>query len=223
MLEITSLSKSYRKKVILEDISITIHPGEIIGLVGENGAGKSTFLSILATLMKPTSGAISLNGIDYNNNIKKIRKCIGYVPQDIAIWEDFTVEENMKFFENISWVTKNNNELQELCSKMNLNKWKEPVRTLSGGMKRKLNLAISMIHEPELLLLDEPTVGIDLKSKKEIGLFLKELVRTKKRMIIYTSHDMDEIKTLCDRIICIGNDPFYANLLEDTNKEMCIF
>lgn len=223
MLEITSLSKSYGRKTILENISFTISPGEIIGLVGENGAGKSTFLSILATIMKPTAGSITLNGENYNYNIKKIRKKIGYVPQDIAIWEDFTVEENMKFFENLSWVTKDKKELQELCLKMNLNKWEEPVHALSGGMKRKLNLAISMIHEPELLLLDEPTVGIDLKSKKEIGKYLNELASTKERMIIYTSHDMDEIKSLCDRIICIGNDPFYANLLKETDIEMSIF
>ncbi|MBP2077381.1 ABC transporter ATP-binding protein [Oceanobacillus polygoni] len=223
MLNVQSITKSYGKKQILNQISFSVQPGEIIGLVGENGAGKSTLLNVLATLANPTSGNIFLYEKSYRDTRKEVRKQIGYVPQDIAIWEEFSVEENMVFFEKLSWKSKTKQELRQLCLDMELDKWKEPVKTLSGGMKRKLNMAISLIHNPDLLLLDEPTVGIDLKSKKEIGNHLKNLAIKENKMIMYTSHDMDEISTLCDRIICIGEDPFYKNLLVEANKQIVTF
>lgn len=223
MLSVQSLSKFYGKKKILDNISFSVQPGEIIGLVGENGAGKSTLLSMLATLQKPTSGTILLREASYQAANKEIRKSIGYVPQDIAIWEEFTVQENMIFFEKLSWRKKSKIELKQLCLDMELDKWKEPVKTLSGGMKRKLNLAISLIHDPEVLLLDEPTVGIDLKSRKEIGSYLNGLAINQNKMIMYTSHDMDEITNLCDRIICIGEDPFYRDILKDSGKPILTF
>lgn len=223
MLEVQSITKSYGKKLILNQISFSVQPGEIIGLVGENGAGKSTLLNILATLASPTNGNIVLYEKSYREKRKEVRKQIGYVPQDIAIWEEFSVEENMVFFEKLSWKRRSKQELQQLCLDMELDKWKEPVKTLSGGMKRKLNMAISLIHEPDLLLLDEPTVGIDLKSRKEIGNHLKNLAINENKMIMYTSHDMDEISTLCDSIICIGEDPFYRNLLKEANKQIVTF
>ncbi|PAE30930.1 ABC transporter ATP-binding protein [Paenibacillus sp. 7884-2] len=223
MLEVKSITKSYGKKLILNQISFSVQPGEIIGLVGENGAGKSTLLNILATLASPTNGNIVLYEKSYREKRKEVRKQIGYVPQDIAIWEEFSVEENMVFFEKLSWKRRSKQELQQLCLDMELDKWKEPVKTLSGGMKRKLNMAISLIHEPDLLLLDEPTVGIDLKSRKEIGNHLKNLAIKENKMIMYTSHDMDEISTLCDSIICIGEDPFYKNLLKEANKQIVTF
>lgn len=223
MLEVQSITKSYGKKLILNQISFSVQPGEIIGLVGENGAGKSTLLNILATLASPTNGNIVLYEKSYREKRKEVRKQIGYVPQDIAIWEEFSVEENMVFFEKLSWKRRSKQELQQLCLDMELDKWKEPVKTLSGGMKRKLNMAISLIHEPDLLLLDEPTVGIDLKSRKEIGNHLKNLAIKENKMIMYTSHDMDEISTLCDSIICIGEDPFYRNLLKEANKQIVTF
>ncbi|MEC5421982.1 ABC transporter ATP-binding protein [Virgibacillus sp. C22-A2] len=223
MLNVSSLSKLYGKKTILKDISFSVQPGEIIGLVGENGAGKSTLLHILATLQNPTKGSISFEEKMYSKDKKYIRKRIGFVPQDIAIWEEFTVEENMVFFEKLSWNRQTKEQLHQLCLDMNLKKWKEPVKTLSGGMKRKLNLAISLIHNPQLLLLDEPTVGIDLKSRKEIGLYLKEQAARKDKIIIYTSHDMDEIINLCNRVVCIGEDPFYNELLISSGKEVITF
>ncbi|QGS68991.1 ATP-binding cassette domain-containing protein [Oceanobacillus sp. 143] len=204
-------------------MSFSVQPGEIIGLVGENGAGKSTLLNILATLQKPTNGSIHLHDKLCQKEKQSIRKAIGYVPQDIAIWEEFTVEENMIFFEKLAWKKLEIKALRQLCLDMALDKWKEPVKTLSGGMKRKLNLAISLIHDPTLLLLDEPTVGIDLKSRKEIGAYLRELASAQGKMILYTSHDMDEIIHLCDRIICIGDDPFYEEILIDSGKEILSF
>ncbi|SFB24500.1 ABC-2 type transport system ATP-binding protein [Lentibacillus halodurans] len=215
MLNVQALSKVYGKRKILDTVSFAAKPGEIIGLVGENGAGKSTMLHILAALSKPTSGTITLHNKSYETESKLVKKEIGFVPQDIALWDDFTVEENMLFFEKLAWHHKNKDELKQLCRDMKLDHWDEPVKTLSGGMKRKLNIAISLIHEPNLLLLDEPTVGIDLKSRKEIGAYLSDLAKQDGKIILYTSHDMDEIMQLCDRIYCIGNDPFYYQVLKE--------
>lgn len=223
MLEVSNVSKNYGKKNVLYNISFTAQPGEIIGLVGENGAGKSTLLRILATLEKMNAGSITLNDVAYQQKNRKIKQQIGFVPQDISVWDDFTVEENMIFFEKLAWKNKTHEELRQLCLDMQLVKWKEKVKTLSGGMKRKLNLAISLIHDPELLLLDEPTVGIDLKSKKEIGNYLRKKLAANGKIIIHTSHDMDEIIHLCDRVICIGEDPFYSRLLTDARKKLITF
>ncbi|UOQ87385.1 ABC transporter ATP-binding protein [Gracilibacillus salinarum] len=223
MLKVEDLQKHFKRKHVLDQLSFTVYPGEIVGLVGENGAGKSTLLQILATTMKSTAGEISLYDSSYHKHIKQIRQHIGFVPQDIAIWEQQTVEENMVFFEKLSWKKKTKAQLEQLCLDMNLDRWKTPVKNLSGGMKRKLNLAISLIHDPGLLLLDEPTAGIDLKSRKEIGAYLRNQAKTHQKMILYTSHDMDEITALCDRIITIGKDPFYKELLARTNKEVLSF
>lgn len=213
VLELIDVNKKYHKNKVLDSIDLIVNSGEIIGLVGENGAGKSTLLNVIATLQKPTSGKLIFNDLNYKNNIKKVRTKIGYIPQEIAIWEHLTVKENMLFFEKLSWKKQSEENLRKLCIEMNLTKWNEKASTLSGGMKRKLNLAISLIHEPELLLLDEPTVGIDLKSKKEISAYLKKIVDERNITMIYISHDMDEIKELCDKIYLLGEDNYYEELL----------
>jgi ABC-2 type transport system ATP-binding protein len=220
MLKVDDVTKAYGKKAILDHISFRASPGEVIGLVGENGAGKSTLLELLATVRTPSHGEITLSGKSYRKDRKAIRRHIGYVPQEIAVWEDLTVEENMVFFGELSWKKKSRQQLRQLCLDMKLEKWPEPVKSLSGGMKRKLNIAISLIHDPELLLLDEPTAGIDLKSRTEIGSYLQERAKMEGKIILYTSHDMDEIRQLCDRIFFIGNDPFYRRMLTEAGKEV---
>lgn len=214
MLQVSSLEKSFHKHNILTDVNLQVNPGEVVGLVGENGAGKSTLLEILATVLPQSSGNVLLEDKSYAKDIKSIRKLIGYVPQEISLWEEFTVAENFLFFEKLSWKKRSLEDCKQLCLDMQLNKWDEPVESLSGGMKRKLNLAISLIHDPILILLDEPTVGIDMKSKEEIGHYLVNLAKKEGKMIIYTSHDMTEITSFCDRIYCLGKDPFYADLLK---------
>lgn len=212
MLKVEGLGKSYKNKEVLRELSFTVNQGEVVGLVGENGAGKSTLLSILATVQKPTAGKISLSGISYNDQ-QQIRKKIGYVPQELSIWEDLSVEENMKFFSKLCWQPLSIDACQQLCQQMQLTQWKEPVSSLSGGMKRKLNMAISLIHNPDLLLLDEPTVGIDFRSKIEIGTYLVNFAKQQNKIVIYTSHDMNEIESFCDWVYVIGEDPFYMDLL----------
>lgn len=221
MLKVEGLTKAFGKKKVLNNVSFSLEPGEIIGLVGENGAGKSTLLHVLATLLQPSNGRIAIEDMEYNRKtIRSFRKRIGFVPQEIAIWEQFTVEENMQFFEKLAWKKKTNKQLRQLCLDVNLDRWKERVDTLSGGMKRKLNLAISLIHNPKILLLDEPTVGIDLKSKQEIAGYLKKIAQEEGIIIIYISHDMDEIIHLCDRIFSLGKDTFYQDFLTRRGKKV---
>lgn len=215
MLDVKNLKKNYKQKSIFNHVSFQVKEGEVVGLVGENGAGKSTLLNILATVTKPTNGSIQLNDQSYEKDLVNIRKSIGYVPQEISIWEEFTVEENMLFFNQLSWKKRTREECRQLCIDLQLFQWKENVQSLSGGMKRKLNIAISLLHDPKLLLLDEPTVGIDLKSKNEIGKYLVNMAKNDGKMILYTSHDMNEIMTFCDRVYTIGTDPFYRNILEE--------
>lgn len=219
MLRVHEISKNYGKKQILNNVSFEINKGEIVGLVGENGAGKSTLLHILATLQKQSSGHFTIHG-ESDNNLRQIRKHIGFVPQEIALWEDFTVKENMKFFEQLSWKRVSDDTLKALCEAMHLHVWDTQVRSLSGGMKRKLNMAISLIHDPPILLLDEPTVGIDLKSKKEIAHYLSRVSATNDKTILYISHDMDEITSMCNRVISIGDDPFYERILTQAGMEV---
>lgn len=215
MLEVKSLSKKYGEKTVFEDLDLSAEAGEIIGLVGENGAGKSTLLKILATLSLPSSGEISLMNQTYRKNEKKLREYIAYVPQDIALFEELTVMENMKFFQKLSRKKVSKEDLKALLSSVNLQADQVKVSNLSGGMKRKLNLAVSLISDPKLLLLDEPTAGIDLRSRIEIGAFLKKLALEKNILIIYTSHDMNEIEQVCSRVVIIGEDPFYSKILKD--------
>lgn len=214
MLEVKKLFKKYRKQEILQNISLHIARGEVVGLVGQNGAGKSTLLQILATAMRADSGEMTLDGLPYATNMKAIRQKIGYVPQEIALWEHLTIRENMLFFSKLSWRALSEAQCREICVNMQLNEWDIPVHTLSGGMKRKLNIALSLIHDPQLLLLDEPTVGIDLKSKTEIAHFLRQQAKEQQKMILYTSHEMDEITTYCDRIYMMGEDSFYYDYLQ---------
>ncbi|WP_117169611.1 ABC transporter ATP-binding protein [Paraliobacillus sediminis] len=220
MLTVNNLTKDYGSKRVLKDVSFQIKKGEVVGLVGENGAGKSTVLNTLATLLPLEKGTITYQDLNYVTDKQKLRKKIGYIPQEIAIWEEFSVEENMVFFEKLSWEKKSKKQLRQICLDMKLTEWKEKAKVLSGGMKRKLNIAISLIHDPEILLLDEPTVGIDLRSRKEIGSYLYNLAKEKDKMIIYTSHDMEEILSFCDYIYCIGEDPFYKELLEEKGKHV---
>ncbi|ATP40090.1 ABC transporter ATP-binding protein [Solibacillus sp. R5-41] len=214
MLEVKNISKSYRSHEILQNVSMHISRGEVVGLVGQNGAGKSTLLQIVATAMSANSGELMLNSLSYKDNLKVIRRQIGFVPQEVALWEHMTVRENMLFFAKLSWTKLSEEQCRAICLNMQLHEWDKQVSALSGGMKRKLNIALSLIDDPQLLILDEPTVGIDLKSKTEIVRFLMQQAKEHQKMILYTSHDMEEITTYCDRVYIMGEDSFYYEYLQ---------
>lgn len=207
MLKVEHLFHHYHKKEVLQDVSFTIPAGQIVGLVGKNGAGKSTLMHILATLQQPSSGVLSFKNESYSH-VKKIRQHIGFVPQQLAILEDFTVAENMQFFNQFNRPKKSEQQLRELCQSVSLDAWQQNGSELSGGMKRKLNLALTLIQSPELLLLDEPTVGIDLRSKLEIQTALLHLSQ-QGTTIVLISHDMDELTEVTERILHLGEDDYY--------------
>jgi ABC-2 type transport system ATP-binding protein len=193
----------YGKKKVLKDISLQVHPGEVFGLLGPNGAGKSTLLSIIANVRRPSSGNVYLNG--EHQSSPSVKNQIGYVPQEISLYPTLSAEENLLFWANIYRVENKKRKMEEILDFLSLTDVaKLPVYQYSSGMKRRLNIGISLIHNPDILILDEPTVGIDLSSKLII---LNKILALKKtgKTFIYTTHHPDEPHKICDRIGVLKN------------------
>ncbi len=226
-IQVNGLSKKYKgtDSFAIENVNLEVNVGDIFGLLGPNGAGKTTTLSILCSLLAPSSGDVNIMGYNLKNATHEIKKIIGVVPQEIALYPELTATENLKFFGNMYGLS--GNSLSATISRMLKefgleNKANSRVVTFSGGMKRRLNLIAGLLHSPKILFLDEPTVGVDVQSRQVIIEFLKELNR-EGTTIIYTSHHMQEAERLCTDIaiidqgnIIIKGKPSY--LLSDFNK-----
>lgn len=221
MISIKNVDIKYGSVKRLENVTLEVSECEIFGLLGENGAGKSTLISILATVLKPSAGRVLINGIDLKDGKKKIRQLIGYVPQEIALWDDFTVRENFYYWSKFANVKPTEERLLALCKAVSLDdKWNEKVSDLSGGMKRKLNIAIALIHDPPILLMDEPTVGIDLQSKMDINQYMRSMAEQGKT-ILYITHDIHEIIHLCDRIGILQKGQLqFVGTLEEARQQL---
>jgi len=207
IIEIKNLSKQYKgsDEPALKGISLDIYPHEIFGLLGPNGAGKTTTISILCGLFAPTQGEVVIDGFNLNNELDSIKRIIGVVPQDIALYPTLTALENLTFFGNMYGLK--GKPLKELIldrmSVFGLERFaKKKIDSFSGGMKRRVNLIAGLLHDPKILFLDEPTAGIDVQSKIVILEFLHEINR-KGTTIIYTSHYMEEAENLCTRVSII--------------------
>ncbi len=203
MIEIIKLTKSFKGKKVVEDVDIYMDEGESIGLLGPNGAGKSTTISMISSLLKPTSGDVKLNGKSTIKNPAEIRRILGVVPQEIALYEELSAHENLKFFGEIYGVKRNvlEQRIQNVLDMVGLKKrQKELVKTFSGGMKRRVNIAAALLHNPDILILDEPTVGIDPQSRNHILETVKKLNRENGTTVLYTSHYMEEVEQLCERV-----------------------
>lgn len=211
MIELKNLSKHYRKKCIFESLDMTFENLQLTVLLGENGAGKSTLLRMIAGLEQLTKGEIRYFGEQLSK--KQRQDKIGYVPQDIALFEHMTVNENIRCFKALCKAPLSNVLIDEYARQLNLNERTMTISNLSGGTKRKVNVLIGLLSNPQILILDEPTVGIDLKSRFDIHNLLNKMKR--ERLIILTTHHLDEVEALADQIKVIGNDPFYRELLED--------
>lgn len=218
-LEVKEISKSYRGKKAVDALSFCVAPGEILGLIGTNGAGKSTTISMIASLMKPDAGQILFHGRDIRGNLSAFRRKIGYVPQDIALYESLSGMDNLKFWgraghlygeklkERIHAVS----EMTAFTPEM----LKKRVEEYSGGMKRRLNIAVALLAEPELLILDEPTAGIDIQSRNLILRAIKELAQ-RNTAVVYVGHYMDEVEKLCGSICVLDRGrAVYSGQLED--------
>ena len=209
MIELLNLSKSYAdsENPAVNNLSLTIKENETFGLLGPNGAGKTTTISMLCGLIQPTSGSIYIRGLNYKENSIQLKQLIGVVPQDIALYPTLTGKENLEFYGAMYGVPKVilNNRISNWLKKFELEKAaNKRVSSYSGGMKRRINLIAGILHQPEILFLDEPTVGIDVKSRSDIMHHLNAMT-SEGMTIIYTSHHMEEAEHFCSDVAIINN------------------
>ena len=227
------LNKTYNKKTNLKidalyNFNIEIPRGSIFGLLGPNGAGKSTFINILGGLVKKDSGLINVCGMNIDNNAKAIRKRIGIVPQELNIDPFFTPFELLELQAGLYGVTKKRRRTEEILNKVGLwNQRKAYARTLSGGMRRRLLVAKALVHSPEIIILDEPTAGVDVELRKNLWNYVKEL-NSNGITICLTTHYLEEAENLCDYITIINKgkiikSDYKNNLLNLIGKKTVSF
>ena len=215
-IEIKSINKSFGKKQVLKNVSFNIERGDRFGLIGPNGAGKSTLIDIIVGLRRQDAGEVFIDGLNTQKDILKIRSTIGFVPQDIALIEDLNAVDNLRYFGVLyglsgSHLKERIHDVLELVGLQD--RRKEKLKKYSGGMKRRMNIACALLHEPEFLILDEPTVGVDPQSRNYIFEFLRTLSTTRQTTLLYTSHYMEEVEALCNKIFLIdeGNEVAYGS------------
>ncbi len=208
ILEIKNLKKSFKDVNAVNGISMSAEKGEILGILGPNGAGKSTTISCILGIITPDSGAVVYEG---NNSLKKWKQHIGFVPQELAIYDELTAEENVRFFCALYGGSNLNAKVDKALDFVGLNEVrKKKAGTFSGGMKRRLNLACGIAHEPDLIIMDEPTVGIDPQSRNHILENVKKL-HQKGATILYTTHYMPEAEEICDRLVVVDHGQVIAS------------
>jgi len=223
MIEVQELRKSYGDQVAVDGVSFTANPGEVFGLLGPNGAGKSTSIGCISGLLEPTGGSIRVNGHDIAKQGRAAREKLGVVPQEIALYDELTALENLRFWGG-AWglagaqLAKRSAEVLERVGLTD--RAKSRVETMSGGMQRRLNFACGILHEPSVLLLDEPTAGVDPQSRLRI----LELVREEAASgtcVLYTTHYMEEAESLCDRLLIVDHGRVIAaGTLSELHAEM---
>ena len=212
MIEVEHLRKQFGELAAVKDVTFTARPGEIFGLLGPNGAGKTTTIGCISSLLAPTAGHVRVMGHDVVHDGVAARRSIGVVPQEIALYEDLSARENLSYWGGAQGLRgaelrRRIHEVLDLTGL--LDRAKEPIKSFSGGMKRRLNFACGIVHQPKVLLLDEPTVGVDPQSRVR----LLDLVRDQARAgacVLYTTHYMEEAQTLCDRLAIIDHGSIIA-------------
>lgn len=219
MIQVQNLSKSFSSVKAVDDISFTIAKGEIFGLLGPNGAGKSTTLHMMSTLLKSDKGQILIDGRSVVSEAEICKQLIGVVPQEISLYDELSAYENLLFWGNLYGIP-----AKELKQSIDhtleliglLDRKNDLIKTYSGGMKRRINIAASLLHAPKVLLMDEPTVGIDPQSRNHIFEVVERL--NKEGMtIIYTTHYMEEVERLCNRIAIVDSGKIIA---QGTQEEL---
>jgi len=222
MLELKKLTKKYDDFTAVNNISLTVEDGEVFGLLGPNGAGKSTMVSMISTVLAPTSGTIKVDNKSLKEKPIEIKKIMGVVPQDLALYETLSAKDNLNFFGSLYGLkgkklkerTDEVLEIIELTDKKNQN-----VSEFSGGMKRRVNIGVALMNNPKLLILDEPTVGIDPQSRNHILETVKSLNKEKGMTVIYTSHYMEEVEYLCEKVAIVDHGSLIALGTKEELKE----
>jgi ABC-2 type transport system ATP-binding protein len=202
VLEVRDLSKQYRDRQAVRSLSFQLSPGEIFGLLGPNGAGKTTTIGMIAGVLQPTAGSIRILGADMAVSGRSVLRDLGLVPQTVALYPGLTAEENLRFFGNLYGISGEllEDRMRRLLELAGLSaREKEPVSDFSGGMKRRLNLVCALVHEPKLLLLDEPTAGVDPQSRERIYDALEALAGEGLALLL-TTHYLEEAERLCHRL-----------------------
>ena len=210
-IEVKNLSKKYKDKIAVDNLHLKINQGELFSLLGTNGAGKTTTIKMLSTLILPTDGEILIEGYDYKKDSVKIKELINISPQETSIAPNLTVLENLEFMAGVYGLKEKKYKIEELIKLFRLQDvLKQKAKTLSGGWQRKVSIALSLINYPKVLFLDEPTLGLDVISRRELWEIIRSLKG--KATIILTTHYMEEAEALSDRIaimqkgklVCMG-------------------
>jgi len=220
--QVSDLTRTFGTLTAVDRISFTIEQGEIFGLLGPNGAGKTTTLSMLATMLDPTSGSAEIMGVDITKDQDGVRKSIGIVFQDQSLDEELTAWENMDFHGRLYRIPKAERErrAEELLKLVELYDRKDDiVKTFSGGMRRRLEIARGLLHHPQVLFLDEPTIGLDPQTRNHLWNYIDNLAKEKNITIILTTHYMDEADRLCNRIAIIDHGKIIALDTPDRLKD----
>jgi len=213
MLTVRNLRKSFGSLVAVDDVSFALERGQLVGLLGPNGAGKTTTVSMIAGLITPGSGDVSIAGHRLAGDTDPAKRRIGLVPQDLALYDELSARANLRFFGalyDLSGRTLDDAIASVLGLVELADRAGDPVKTFSGGMKRRLNLAAGLLHDPDILLLDEPTVGVDPQSRNAIFDNL-ELLKSRGKALLYTTHYMEEAERLADRIVVIDRGKVIAD------------
>ena len=221
MVVLDRLTKSFGTLKALDGVSLAVSRGSCFGLLGPNGAGKSTTISIIVGGLKADAGTVTIDGHSLKGEADPLLKKIGYVPQEIALLNELKADQNLRFFGSLYDLAGAvlESRVQEVLEFVGLkDRAKEPVRNYSGGMKRRLNIAAALLHDPDLIILDEPTVGVDAQSRNAIFDTLEALKREGKTLI-YTTHYMEEVERMCDRIAIIDHGKVCA---EGTLEELLL-
>ncbi|SMC28846.1 ABC-2 type transport system ATP-binding protein [Clostridium acidisoli DSM 12555] len=223
ILELKNITKRYDDKLVVDNINFSIGKGETFGLLGPNGAGKSTIISMICGLVKPDQGDVIIDGYSIIKNPTLAKKSIGVVPQDIALYESLSAIDNLKFWGTLYGLSGSllKSRIDEVLEITGLkDRAKDKIKNYSGGMKRRINIAAAFMHHPKLLIMDEPTVGIDPQSRNHILEFTKNLNEKYGTTVIYTSHYMEEVESLCNRLMILDEGKIIAGGTQDEIKRM---